>query len=75
MPLDFCVFGYDNLEIISLREPEVTRVYFDLKVLIFNAVLALQLQAGQKYCRNTVIVSPNEFIPGATMVPRTAMRR
>ena len=75
VPLDFCVFGYDNLEIISLREPEVTRVYFDLKVLIFNAVLALQLQTGQKYCRNTVIVSPNEFIPGATMVPRTAMRR
>ena len=75
VPQDFCVFGYDNLEIISLRTPEVTRIYFDLKSLVSNAVLALGLQAGQSYFQNTVIVSPNEFVPGATMISRAAMRR
>ncbi len=75
IPEDFCVFGYDNLEILSLRTPEVTRIYFDLKTLVANAVLTLGLQAGQPYFRNTVIVSPNEFVPGKTMIPRERMRR
>ena len=75
VPDEFCVFGYDNLEIISLRTPEVTRIYFDLKTLVANAVLTLGLQAGQQYCQNTVIVSPNEFVPGGTMIPRAGMRR
>lgn len=75
VPEDFCVIGYDNLELLTLRTPEVTRIYFDLKSLIYNAVSILQAMPDARAFRETVILTPNRFCAGASLIRREEMRR
>ncbi len=64
IPQDFSIVTYDNLDLFNFREPQLSRIWFDLKELVSEAVNSLQNLLAERNGQLVSIHIPNRYTPG-----------